>query len=127
MPHNWASAEFIRLVRHLLVLERGDALHLFEGLPHAWVRPGGHLALKQIPTSFGPVSVRMDVDDRGAAATIVVTPPPHGSLKQVVVHVERLTGAKPRVQIDNQPAHTLPVATSVRGPIRLTVPLKNAP
>jgi len=127
MPHNWASAEFIRLVRHLLVLERGDALHLFEGLPHAWVRPGGHLALKQIPTSFGPVSVGMDVDDRGAAATIVVTPPPHGSLKQIVVHLERLTGAKPRVQIDNQPAHALPVATSVRGPIRLIVPLKNEP
>ena len=33
MPHNWASAEFIRLVRDLLVLERGDELHLFEGLP----------------------------------------------------------------------------------------------
>ena len=40
MPHNWASAEFIRLVRHLLVLERGDELHLFEGLPAAWIRPG---------------------------------------------------------------------------------------
>ena len=24
IPHNWASAEFIRLVRHLLVLERGN-------------------------------------------------------------------------------------------------------
>ncbi|MGD0091875.1 MAG: hypothetical protein ABSE73_18325, partial [Planctomycetota bacterium] len=28
MPHNWASAEFIRLTRHLLVLERGAELHL---------------------------------------------------------------------------------------------------
>ncbi len=35
MPHNWASAEFIRLVRHLLILERGDELHLLEGLPRA--------------------------------------------------------------------------------------------
>ena len=39
MPHNWASAEFIRLVRHLLVLERGDELHLLEGLPRGWLRP----------------------------------------------------------------------------------------
>ncbi|NOX54462.1 MAG: hypothetical protein GXP27_08470, partial [Planctomycetes bacterium] len=31
MPHNWASAEFIRLVRHSLVLERGRELHLLEG------------------------------------------------------------------------------------------------
>ena len=43
MPHNWASAEFIRLVRDLLVLERGDELHLFEGLPRGmdWARQGG--------------------------------------------------------------------------------------
>ena len=33
MPHNWASAEFIRLTVHLLALDRGDELHLLEGLP----------------------------------------------------------------------------------------------
>ena len=33
MPHNWASAEFIRLVIHLLALDRGDELHLLEGFP----------------------------------------------------------------------------------------------
>ncbi|MFA6545723.1 MAG: hypothetical protein WCS99_15000, partial [Limisphaerales bacterium] len=37
MPHNWAGAEFIRLVRDLLVLERGDELHLLEGLPAGWI------------------------------------------------------------------------------------------
>ena len=40
MPHNWASAEFIRLVRHSLVLERGNELHLFEAMPANWARPG---------------------------------------------------------------------------------------
>ncbi len=33
MPHNWASAEFIRLVVDLLALDRGDELHLLEGFP----------------------------------------------------------------------------------------------
>ena len=36
MPHNWASAEFIRLTVHLLALDRRDELHLFEGLPVEW-------------------------------------------------------------------------------------------
>jgi hypothetical protein len=40
MPHNWASAEFIRLVIHLLALDRGDQLHLLEGLPPEWLGPG---------------------------------------------------------------------------------------
>ncbi|MBI2298477.1 MAG: IS256 family transposase, partial [Armatimonadetes bacterium] len=56
MPHNWASAEFIRLVRHLLVLERGDELHLCEGLPAKWVEPGMTTRLDRVPTSFGRVS-----------------------------------------------------------------------
>ena len=33
MPHNWASAEFIRLAIHLLALDRGDELHLLRRLP----------------------------------------------------------------------------------------------
>ena len=31
MPHKWASAEFIRLLVHLLALDREDELHLLEG------------------------------------------------------------------------------------------------
>ena len=40
MPHNWASAEFIRLAVHLLALDRGQEMHLFEGLPTQWTKPG---------------------------------------------------------------------------------------
>jgi hypothetical protein len=32
-PHDWANAEFIRLASHHLVFERGDELHLLEGVP----------------------------------------------------------------------------------------------
>ena len=40
MPHNWASAEFIRLIRHLMILERGKKLCLLEGLPQSWTGAG---------------------------------------------------------------------------------------
>lgn len=65
MPHNWASAEFIRLVRHLLVFERGETLELLPGLPDTWLVPGEPLRLERTPTRFGPVSLRADVDGRG--------------------------------------------------------------
>lgn len=68
MPHNWASAEMIRLVRHLLVLERGDELHLLEGLPSDWVRPSGTIRLKNIATEFGPLSVSLTVSSNGQKA-----------------------------------------------------------
>ena len=56
MPHNWASAEFIRLTVHLLELDRGDELHLLEGLPREWLRPGMVTRLNGVATPFGPAS-----------------------------------------------------------------------
>jgi hypothetical protein len=60
MPHNWASAEFIRLVRHLLVFERGEVLELLPGLPRAWLKPGAVVYLERTPTRFGPVTLRAE-------------------------------------------------------------------
>ena len=53
MPHNWASAEFIRMIRHFIALERGQELHLFEGLPPTWIKPGMRTSLKGVYTEFG--------------------------------------------------------------------------
>ncbi|NJK93712.1 MAG: hypothetical protein HC905_01230 [Bacteroidales bacterium] len=33
MPNNRVSAEFIRIIRHMIVMERSNELHLFEGIP----------------------------------------------------------------------------------------------
>lgn len=60
MPHNWASAEFIRLARHLVVLERGNGLDLLAGVPAEWRVPGAVVNFEQTPTRFGPVSLRLE-------------------------------------------------------------------
>lgn len=61
MPHNWASAEFVRLVRHLLVMEKGGDLHLLPGLPESWIVPGKPVVLEKTPTRYGPVSLRLEM------------------------------------------------------------------
>lgn len=60
MPHNWASAEFIRLARHLVVFERGSMLELLAGAPREWRKAGDVIALENTPTRFGPVSLRVE-------------------------------------------------------------------
>jgi hypothetical protein len=87
MPHNWASAEFIRLTRNLLVLERGSELHLLEGIPRPWLGPGAATELKNISTDFGPVSMRLEVAADGKAAHLSLTPPENEGLKRIVVHL----------------------------------------
>lgn len=75
MPHNWASAEFIRLVRHLLVFERGESLELLPGLPPEWRTPGAVTELVETPTRFGPVSLRLTAGDGGSFDLRVQTDP----------------------------------------------------
>jgi hypothetical protein len=66
MPHNWASAEFIRLVRHLIVFERGNGLELFAGLPAAWRKKGDIVQFVRTPTRFGPVTLRLETNEARA-------------------------------------------------------------
>lgn len=102
MPHNWASAEFIRLVRHLMVLERGQELHLLEGMPVAWTHPGQTTKLKQIPTSFGDVSLRVDIAPDGQSAKLTCTPPTREPVERLVVHTESFGRRVKNVHLGNR-------------------------
>jgi hypothetical protein len=62
MPHNWASAECVRYLRHRLVLEDGQRLRLLEGLAAADMSRGGVLQLEQTPTRFGRAHLQMEPD-----------------------------------------------------------------
>lgn len=89
MPHNWASAEFIRLVRHLLVLERNDDLHLFEGMPREWVKPGALTRLKDIATEFGPLSLDLQVAQDGRTAKLTLQAPSRTPARRIILHLGR--------------------------------------
>jgi hypothetical protein len=85
MPHNWASAEFIRLTIHLLALDRGDELHLLEGFPRAWAGPGMVTRLNGVATPFGPLDMTVRADQDGKTAMLEVKPLA-ANCKAVVVH-----------------------------------------
>ena len=86
MPHNWASAEFVRLAVHLLAIDRGNELHLFEGLPKAWAGPGMETALKQVATPFGVLTFSLSVDRSGKEALLKIEPLADASCRKIVVH-----------------------------------------
>jgi hypothetical protein len=87
MPHNWASAEFIRLTTHLLALDRGDELHLFEGLPVGWTQPGMVTRLNGIATPFGKLTLQLEIAKDGKSAALRVEPLTDASCKKIVVHL----------------------------------------
>lgn len=85
MPHNWASAEFIRMVVHMIQLDRGKDLSLFEGLPKQWTTPGAATKLNGIRTPFGPINLSLVVDKSGNSAKLDLKFTETGNLPQNVI------------------------------------------
>jgi hypothetical protein len=65
MPHNWASAECVRYLRHMLLLEDGQRMRLLEGLFPSTLTQHQPFALKRTPTRFGRVTLQLEpLDNR---------------------------------------------------------------
>lgn len=115
MPHNWASAEFIRLTVHLLEIDRGNELHLFEGLPRQWAGPGMVTRLNGIATPFGKLTMELKVAADGRTARLRVEPLSDPSCKEIVVHLANWASPKGDDQIELDPKArnvcTIPIDT----------------
>ncbi len=111
MPHNWASAEFIRLTVHLLALDRGNELHLLEGLPQAWVAPGAVTRLDGVATPFGKLTLALNVSADGKSAGLRIEPLSDASCEKVVVHLGGWSSADPRAlrELDPRQRHEVRV------------------
>ncbi len=123
MPHNWASAEFIRLIRDLMILERGDQLHLLQGMPRAWTKSGNKTGLNDIPTSFGNMSLSVSMADDEQSAIIKIDPPKNEAPKKIILHLEHF--GRPVWAIKSGNIHLTPeksfIEISTDKPIELKV------
>jgi hypothetical protein len=57
MPHNWASAECVLYLRHMLALEDQSRLRLLEGIGDVELKPREAWSLSNTPTRFGDLSL----------------------------------------------------------------------
>ncbi|WP_165021650.1 hypothetical protein [Dysgonomonas sp. ZJ279] len=87
MPHNWGSAEFVRLTVHLLALDRGNEMHLLEGLPAEWLQAGMETSLKDIATPFGKLSFTLKVNEAGNEANLTIDKLTDSSCIGIYVHL----------------------------------------
>ncbi|MCX6896509.1 MAG: hypothetical protein NTZ16_13625, partial [Verrucomicrobia bacterium] len=99
MPHNWASAEFIRLAVHLLELDRGDELHLLEGFPREWAAPGMVTKLNGVATPFGPLQLEVRVAKDGWSARLKLAQLKGSKPAKIVLHLNGLTGKPETVSL----------------------------
>jgi hypothetical protein len=60
MPHNWASAECVRYLRHMLALEDGKSLRLLHGITTTELTPAAPYILRNSPTRFGRIDLELE-------------------------------------------------------------------
>jgi hypothetical protein len=69
-----------------LALDRGDELHLLQGLPSEWTGPGMVTRLNKIATPFGPLDLTLMVNHDGRSATLSVNKL-GANCKTIIVHL----------------------------------------
>lgn len=114
MPHNWASGEFIRLAVHMLALDRGRELHLFEALPVEWTQPGMVTRLDRVPTPFGVLTVTLTVSDDGKSATLTTEPLGDPSCRGIMVHCDWAGGGDGKSTLRLEPGKKHRVTIPIR-------------
>jgi hypothetical protein len=75
--HGWAAAEFLNLVRDILVREDRGRLLLASGVPAAWFTAGNTIGLTNAPTLHGTVSYRIKAGARAIAVEWTCRREPH--------------------------------------------------
>lgn len=73
MPHLYSGTQQLRLLRMMLVRERGTELHLGPAMPQGWLATTEPVTIERAPTAFGEVSVRWQRD--GDTCRVRLVPP----------------------------------------------------
>lgn len=85
IPHVTGAANYAIMLRHMLVHERGDELHLLAAVPDGWLADGKEIRVVNAPTHFGPMSLCV----KGAAEGVKIefSPPKRSPPKRIVLHL----------------------------------------
>jgi hypothetical protein len=100
MPHAWAAASYVTLVREMLISERDDTLELLSGVPDWWLADGRTIVLEGAPTHFGAFDMRTENDlvqsEAGWNGTLILTlsgaTPPAGFRWKLPVRPTTISG-----------------------------------
>lgn len=109
IPHVTGASNYALMLRHMLVHERGEELHLLAAAPDGWLADGKEIRIENLPTHFGPMGLRT----RGTASGLQVgfTPPKRTPPKRIVLHLpesRRPVGAVPGVELAIRSPQTKP-------------------
>lgn len=100
IPHVTGASNYALLLRHMLVDERGDELHLLAAVPDGWLAAGQTLRVLRAPTHFGELDLTVTGSAEGVA--VEFRPPARQAPKRTVLYLPKsrpLVGTLPGVEL----------------------------
>ncbi len=85
IPHVTGASNYAILLRHMLVHEDGEELHLLAAVPDWWLGAGKEIRLERLPTHFGPIDLVAHGAERGV--TVEMTGPTRRRPARIVLHL----------------------------------------
>ncbi len=85
IPHVTGASNYALMLRHMLIHERGDELHLLSAVPDWWLGPSKTINVDRAPTHFGAMG--MTVRGEAGGVTLTLNPPRRNSPKRIVLHL----------------------------------------
>jgi len=85
IPHTLGASNYAIMLRHMLIHERGDELHLLKAIPDWWLAEGKEIRIKRAPTHFGPMNLIVTGTKKGLR--VKFTPPRRQSPKRIFLYL----------------------------------------
>ncbi len=85
IPHVTGASNYALLLRHMLVHERGEELHLLPAVPDWWLAEGKEIRVDRAPTHFGVLSLR--VRSKADGLELELDPPTRQAPSRILLHV----------------------------------------
>jgi len=87
IPHALGASNYAIMLRHMLIHERNDELHLLMAVPDWWLAEGNEIRVERAPTHFGLVNLTVTGTEKGVH--VEFDPPDRQRPKRIILHLPK--------------------------------------
>jgi len=87
IPHTLGAANYAIMLRHMLIHERDDELHLLKAVPDWWLAEGNEIRIERAPTHFG--TMNLTVTGTKTGVDVECDPPNRFMPKRIFIYLPR--------------------------------------